>query len=149
MLFIIGRTPLFCAAEEGWHNLIALLIDQDGCIEMTDNTGETPLIVATKNGFSQTMKILLESGAHLFTRDKRGLNALDYALSVSEKSIQDEQIFDQVLSMMLNNEPKMSALSHLHDLLSKFDKIHLKESILSLLNRVPELRARKGKPFNF
>ena len=114
---------------------------------MTDNTGETPLIAATKNGFSQTMKILLESGAHMFTRDKKGLNALDYALRVDEKSVQDEQVFDQVLSMMLNNESKTAALGHLHDLLSKFEKIHLKESILSLLSRVPELRARKGKGF--
>ena len=72
LLPIIGRTPLFCAAEEGWHNIIALLIDQDGCIEMTDITGETPLIAATRNGFSQTMKVLLESGAHIFTRDKKG-----------------------------------------------------------------------------
>ena len=77
------------------------------------------------------------------------MNALDYALRVSEKSIQDEQIFDQVLCMMLNNESKAVALGHLHDLLSKFEKVHLKESILSLLIRVPELRARKGKFLNW
>ncbi|KAI6654314.1 Long-chain-fatty-acid--CoA ligase [Oopsacas minuta] len=138
-----GRTPLFCAAEEGWHNLIPLLLDQNGCIELTDNTGETPLIVATKNGFSQTMKILLASGAHMFTRDKRGLNAMDYALRVNERSIQDEQVFDQVLSTMLNNESKETALAHLHNILYKYNKIRLKECIISLLNRIPELRARK------
>lgn len=146
--FLTGRTPLFCAAEEGWHNLVPLLLDQNGCIEITDNTGETPLIVATKNGFSQTMKILLESGAHIFTRDKRGLNALDYAFSVNEKSVQDEQVFDQVLSTMLNNEPKETALGHLHNILLKYNKLRLKECILSLLNRVPELRARKGEFLN-
>ena len=112
---------------------------------MTDNTGETPLIVATKNGFSQTMKILMESGAHIFTRDKRGLNALDYAFRVNERSVQDEQVFDQVLSTMLNNEPKETALGHLHNILLKYNKLRLKECILSLLNRIPELRARKGE----
>ena len=98
-VIVLNNTPLHLAIENR-KKYIQII---------TDNTGETPLIVATKNGFSQTMKILLESGAHIFTRDKRGLNALDYAFSVNEKSVQDEQVFDQVLSTMLNNEPKETA----------------------------------------
>ena len=114
-------------------------------IEETDVIGETPLIVATKNGFSQTMKLLIEMGAHLSKRDKTGNSAIDYALRADEKSIQDEQIFDGILSQMLKSQSKEVALSYLQHLLSKYNQLKLKQSIITLFDRIPELRATKGK----
>ena len=144
-IIVLGRTPLFCAAIEGWHNLIPILAGTEELIEETDLVGETPLIAATKNGFSQTMKLLIEMGAYLSKRDKTGNNALDYALSADEKSIQDEQIFDSILSQMLNTQTKELALSNMQHLLSKYHRLKLKQSIFTLLDRIPELKAIKGK----
>ena len=114
-------------------------------IEETDIVGETPLIAATKNGFSQTMKILIEMGAYMSKRDKTGNSAIDYALKVDERSIQDEQIFDDILSQMLKSQPKEVALSQLQNLLSKYQKLNLKQSIFTLFDIIPELRAINGK----
>ena len=115
-------------------------------IEETDIVGETPLIAATKNGFSQTMKILIEMGAYMSKRDKTGNSAIDYALKVDERSIQDEQIFDDILSQMLKSQPKEIALTpQLQNLLSKYQKINLKQSIFTLFDIIPELRAIQGK----
>lgn len=52
-----GRTALFTAAEEGWSNIVPVLVSAGENIEETDITGETPLIAATKNGFSNTIKV--------------------------------------------------------------------------------------------
>ena len=89
--------------------------------------------------------MLIESGASIFTRDKQGKNALGYALEVNEKTIQDEQVFDLVLSGMLKEESEANALKQLHNLLRKYQKLHLKKSITCLLNRIPTLKARKGE----
>ena len=145
-MVLLGRTALFCAAVEGWHNLIPILADvENQIIEETDIVGETPLIAATKNGFSQTMKILIEMGAYMSKRDKTGNSAIDYALKVDERSIQDEQIFDDILSQMLKSQPKEIALSQLQNLLSKYQKLKLKQSIFTLFDIIPELRAINGK----
>eukprot|EP00800_Vazella_pourtalesii_P002635 TRINITY_DN1257_c1_g1_i14.p1 TRINITY_DN1257_c1_g1~~TRINITY_DN1257_c1_g1_i14.p1 ORF type:complete len:744 (+),score=144.67 TRINITY_DN1257_c1_g1_i14:59-2290(+) len=138
-----GRTALFTAAEEGWSNIVPVLVSAGENIEETDITGETPLIAATKNGFSNTIKVLIESGASIFTRDKQGKNALGYALEVNERTIQDEQVFDVVLSGMLKEESEENALKQMHSLLRKYQKLHLKKSITCLLNRIPTLKARK------
>ena len=114
-------------------------------LEETDIVGETPLIAATKNGFSQTMKVLIEMGAYLSKRDKTGKNAIDYALIVNEKSIQDEQIFDNIICKMLKSQTKEVALSHLQNLLSKYQKLKLKQSVFSLFDSIPELSAIQGK----
>ena len=103
------------------------------------------MIIATKNGFSLTMKVLIEMGAYLSKRDKTGKSAIDYALRADEKSIQDEQIFDDILSQMLKSQSKEVALSHLQNLLSKYNRLKLKQCIFSLFDRIPELRAIKGK----
>ncbi|KAI6650853.1 Vanilloid receptor [Oopsacas minuta] len=134
-----GRTALFCAAVEGWHTLIPILAEEN--IEDTDLIGETPLIAATKNGFSQTMKSLIEHGAYITKRDKKGNCALDYALIVDEKSIQDEEIFDNIVSQMLKSQPKEKALSHLRQLLGKYNHLKLKQSVFTLFDMIPELRA--------
>ena len=94
------------------------------------------------------LKVLIESGASIFTRDKQGKNALGYALEVNEKTIQDEQVFDLVLSGMLREESEANALKQLHNLLRKYQKLHLKKSITCLLNRIPTLKARKGDKIN-
>ena len=117
----------------------------ENLIEETDIIGETPLIAATKNGFSQTMKVLIEMGAQLSKRDKIGNSAIYYALRADERSIQDEQIFDGILSQMLRSQSKEVALSHLQTLLSKYNRLKLKQSIFTLFDRIPELRAIKGK----
>ena len=143
--YAIGKTALFCATEEGWHNLILILVNAGESIEEKDNSGETPLIAATKNGFSQTMKILQELGAYISNRDKLGRNALEYALLCDERTIQDEEVFDKILSVMLNSQSKDIALSHLPNLLGKYSRLKLKQSIVSLFKRIPMQRARKGK----
>ena len=145
MYAFTGRTPLFCAAVEGWHTLVPILAETEESVEETDITGETPLIVATKNGFSQTMKSLIELGAYISKRDKKGNIALDYAMIADEKSIQDDEVFDSILSQMLSSQPKDKALSHLRHLLSKYNQLKLKQSVFTLFDMIPELRAVQGK----
>ena len=89
--------------------------------------------------------MLVEFGASIFTRDKQGKNSLGYALEVNEKTIQDEQVFDLMLSGMLKEESEANVLKQLHNLLRKYlQRLHPKKSITCLLNRIPTLKARKG-----
>ena len=53
---------------------------------------------------------MVEFGASIFTRDKQGKNSLGYALEVNEKTIQDEQVFDLMLSGMLKEESEANVL---------------------------------------
>lgn len=91
------------------------------------------------------MKGLIELGANISRRDKKGNSALDYAMITDERSIQDDEIFDSILSQMLSSQPKEKALSHLRHLLSKYNHLKLKQSVFTLFDMIPELRAIQGK----
>jgi ankyrin repeat protein len=87
---INGNTPLMfliqtCYPFDGCQSLFKEFPNLGADLNLQNNDGETILIVTAKNGrFSEQrndfIKLLLEKGAPINHRDKKGLSALDYIL---------------------------------------------------------------------
>ena len=69
-----GKTALIIAAEEGYMNVVKLLLDVDGVDpNIADEDGKTALIHAAHEGHAQVVTLLLEKGA-----DVNAMDAVDY-----------------------------------------------------------------------
>ncbi len=74
-----GRTPLHCAAMKGHVRLIHALTSVD-VRDLACHAGKTALHYAALSGHSNTVRVLLQMGASLSSRDRKGRNAFDCAL---------------------------------------------------------------------
>ncbi|KAF5643391.1 ankyrin protein [Fusarium tjaetaba] len=102
-----GRTPLSYAAEQGYEDIMAMLLErgaevdsQDGGIPdrkyHNENAGRTPLSFATERGHEAAVHILIGSGASSSVRSKSGLTPLSYAVENRRESL---------VRLFLNTEP--------------------------------------------
>lgn len=55
----------------------------------TNNDGETPLMIAALKGYPENVKLLLEAGASLNTKDKRGETPLMHAVERNHTEIRE------------------------------------------------------------
>jgi ankyrin repeat protein len=77
-----STTPLFRAAEDADLPMIQLLLDAKAHIDQpAEYTGDTPLIYVAENGKADVVKFLLEKGADLTIKNKKGNTAMDLALA--------------------------------------------------------------------
>lgn len=75
-----GMMPLHDAAVNGNTQLIGLLLSHHAPIDATDTVnGSTPLIYASAFGHLPAVKLLVEKGSSLDTRNKKGQTALQSA----------------------------------------------------------------------
>lgn len=74
-----GQTPLQVAANLGWRDGIAALLDRKARADEANDAGETPLITATHRRDTAMMQLLLEAGADPDRDDNSGRSARDYA----------------------------------------------------------------------
>ncbi|KAH7142003.1 ankyrin repeat-containing domain protein [Dactylonectria macrodidyma] len=88
-----GRVPLHEAATGNVNSLAILcqkMMESDLSVDFTDDNGETPLHEAARAGNLQAVKILVKSGADITRTNKKGLTALQIAISIPlEKSDRD------------------------------------------------------------
>jgi len=73
------RSPLSCAAENGFVAVVRLLVDDEKNIDCRDTGLRTPLSYAAGNGHLGVVKALLENGAYVETWDRTGRTPLSYA----------------------------------------------------------------------
>ena len=75
-----GNTALMLAAQIGFAEGIALLVDRRAQVDLGNNSGETPLIRAVQNRDIATVRALLAAGANAGKADRSsGLTARQYA----------------------------------------------------------------------
>jgi len=76
-------TGLHLAAYTGLSWLLLKLLDSDYAsdIHARDPLGNQPLLWAAKNGHDSAVRLLLERGAHVATRNNEGVTALYWAAS--------------------------------------------------------------------
>ena len=75
-----GNTALMLAAQVGFAEGLALLIDRRAQVDLGNNSGETPLIRAVQNRDIATVRVLLAAGANANKADRAsGLTARQYA----------------------------------------------------------------------
>ena len=70
------RSPLFAAALENHHKIVALLLERGADVERTDNWGESSLLVASLYGYVETVLELLCRGASVNHASLSGLTPL-------------------------------------------------------------------------
>ena len=77
--YIIGATPLICAASTDQYSLIQKLISAGASVNAKCKIGETPLIKVVNIGSGKNIELLLEKGANVNSFDFFGRNALCHA----------------------------------------------------------------------
>lgn len=84
-----GRTPLHVAAEMGYEEIVAYLIDQGADVNSLGHwsCGTTPLHLAAKAGHEGVVRRLLSAGATVYIPDSRGRTALDVARAAGHTDI--------------------------------------------------------------
>jgi ankyrin repeat protein/tetratricopeptide (TPR) repeat protein len=73
--------PLSAAAQSDWLRVARYLLDHQARVDVLSpgNYDETPLITAAENGHKAMVELLLERGADINAKDKRGMTALHLA----------------------------------------------------------------------
>jgi len=86
---IFYSRPLHLASSSNRDlpELVALLIKEGAKLNPQNSAGQTPLHLAVDYGRTDSIKILLDSGADPFLKDKEGKTAKDYTLKNGYKTI--------------------------------------------------------------
>ncbi len=81
-----GRTPLHLAAELGYADIAALLIENRADIHALDMDGKSPLLVAAEYGHIEAARVLMAAGATPSVRAKSSETALHLAVKCPSPS---------------------------------------------------------------
>ncbi|CAI9726805.1 E3 ubiquitin-protein ligase MIB2-like [Octopus vulgaris] len=76
-----SRTPLYMACEDGYHNLVELLLKSNVDVNMADKHGRTPLHMACRGGYTEIVQMLLQFKANVNMVDEYGKTPLHMACS--------------------------------------------------------------------
>jgi len=83
-----GRTALFRAAAEPSHiEKAELLIESGATIDVVDLNGDTPIMYAARFKNFALVRILVDEGADLNTRNRNGETVRDIAMQVGEVAV--------------------------------------------------------------
>ena len=83
----ITTTPLCVAAENGFKDVVKLLLDAGAEPNIADGYGDTPLYSATKNRHTDVVKLLLDAGVEPNMPDKYGDTPLKLAVHNGRKEM--------------------------------------------------------------
>lgn len=82
-----GFSPLHIAADNGYDNIVKLLLDNDANPNIKDINGKDPLQLAVNSGHTNIVKMLLLKGADVHARCKFGCSPLYNAVSAGSYDI--------------------------------------------------------------
>ncbi|KAF3291558.1 hypothetical protein TWF970_000772 [Orbilia oligospora] len=83
----IGRTALLFAAEEGYEDIVRVLIDSGANPEAKNSSGEAAISLAIGNGHESIVQMLIGIGVNLEVKDHRGQTPLFIAARNRSDSI--------------------------------------------------------------
>ena len=63
-----GKTPLYFAANNGFTDIMSILIDNNVTVNTVDINGVSPIYAASNNGHTTVVKILIDNNAFINTR---------------------------------------------------------------------------------
>ncbi|TNF65785.1 MAG: ankyrin repeat domain-containing protein [Gammaproteobacteria bacterium] len=63
-----------------YPDIIRWMIEKKADVNKKNEFGLAPIHIAAKNGHKETLKILLQNGAHLYAKDNQGKTVFDYLL---------------------------------------------------------------------
>ena len=84
-----GRTILYIAVEEGYKDLVELLLDNHADPNIKENGGWTPIHLAALSGDQDIVEMLLEHGVDLNIKDNGGKTPLHLAVVRNNQVIVD------------------------------------------------------------
>ena len=90
------KTPLHAACANCFISLylVQLLVVHGACVNTADNDGNTPLLVACSRSNFEAVKFLLDNGADIHAKHKKGATAMYYVCgSGSDSSIHTEVVY--------------------------------------------------------
>lgn len=74
-----GRTPLYCACESGYEQIMKLLIKRGTDINIQSIFGDNALQVASRKGFKSIIELLLDNGADIHVQSRHIWSSLSAA----------------------------------------------------------------------
>lgn len=74
-----GRTPLSWAVEEGYVEVVQMLLEKGAEVDSKDSKGRTSLSWAAAYGRGEVMQLLFEKGAEVDSKDSEGRTSLSWA----------------------------------------------------------------------
>lgn len=91
-----GKTPLIYAAEHGYHDLVAQLLDHGADVNIVDKCGRPALTLAAKNQNLLVVETILKSKAfiNVLWRDQFDMTARHYAKNASINSLISEYMIE-------------------------------------------------------
>lgn len=85
-----GMTALHIASQKGQESTVALLLDFEADVELTDNEGNTSLHYAAAWGHLKIVLLLIDRGSPFWAKNNQTFTASDYAFSFSIQSALQE-----------------------------------------------------------
>lgn len=77
-------------------------------VNAQDINGNTPLILATIAGNVTIMQDLIMAGANIYIKNKSGIDALRYAVSIYTNTAQNEEVVKLLIKEYKQNEKNIS-----------------------------------------
>jgi ankyrin repeat protein len=81
-----GATALLLAVENGYTDIVQLLLSKGADVNTEDYQGTQCLNIAACSGFTEIVKVLLQHGASVQHRNEKGATALWHALQLNTKA---------------------------------------------------------------
>ncbi|EKD71273.1 MAG: ankyrin repeat protein [uncultured bacterium] len=124
-----GSTALHRAAENGWIDIVKLLLSHGAHVSAKNNSGTTPLHMAAKIGHDDVVQILLSApGIDINVKDNSGDTPLHYA-AFSQSS--------NTVVILINNGANIFIVNHKNDsplkLAMKNNDENTNETVIKLL----------------
>ncbi len=102
------KTALMYAAQEGWIDVVKILIENKADLDIYDNTKKNALMYAAGHGHKEIIDILLESGANLDAQERFGWTAFMMAIKAGYIKIVNLFIKHQTSINLKNKEGETS-----------------------------------------
>lgn len=88
----VGSTVLIDASNNGYSDVVKMLLEAGADPNITDDYNNTPISLASNAGYTEIVKVLLEHGANPNVKDSSGKTPLNYA---------EEHGYSEIIQLLL------------------------------------------------